>query len=168
MPTTDQKVNPERYQIIPRVLVFVMQHNSVLLLKILPRNGKTNSWTGRYNGAGGHVEWGEDVISASRRELLEETGLTADISLCGSVIVDSGQNPGIGLFIMLATNPAGELRASDEGEPKWIPLGNIQEYPLVEDVAVFLERIGRMKPGDPPFAGRSYYDANGSLVVSIE
>lgn len=167
MPTIDQRVNPTRYQIIPRVLVFAVREDEVLLMKLLPRDGKASTWTGRYNGPGGHIERGEDVITAARRELLEETGLSADITLCGSIIVDTGQNPGIGLFILRAEHPSGELIDTVEGLPEWVPFARISEYPLVEDVAIFLERIRKMKADDPPFVGRSFYDENDRLVVVI-
>lgn len=168
MASNDQKVNPARYQIIPRVLIFAMRDDDVLLMKLLPRSGKITGWTGRYNGPGGHIERGEDVMEAARRELLEETGLKGNISLCGMVIVDSGQNPGIGLFILRADRPTGELINSPEGIPEWIPLEKINEFPLVEDVAIFVERIRKMTPASAPFIGRSYYDANDRLVVVFE
>ena len=167
MPSSDQKINPTRYKIIPRVLIFAMQSEAVLLIKLLPKNGKVTNWTGRYNGPGGHVEQGEDILSAARRELLEETGLIADLFLCGSIIVDTGQSIGIGLFIFRADHPSGNLITSPEGIPEWIPFEKIPEFPLVEDVSIFLERIRKMKEGDPPFAGRSFYNENGHLVVEM-
>lgn len=48
MPASDQNINPERYQIVPRVLVFAWRGELLLLLKI---KGK-GRWDGRYNGLG--------------------------------------------------------------------------------------------------------------------
>jgi 8-oxo-dGTP diphosphatase len=163
MPVSDQKINPVRYQLIPRVLIFVMRPEAVLLLKLLPRDGKVTRWTGRYNGPGGHVERGEDLLSAARRELLEETGLTADLSHCGTLFVDTGQDVGIGLFIFRGANPSGELHASREGLPEWLPLDRLTEYPLVEDVSILLEHIRQMPLGAAPFSARSFYDENEQL-----
>jgi 8-oxo-dGTP diphosphatase len=165
MPLAEQKINPARYQIIPRVLIFAIRTDAVLLIKLLSRNGKVTNWTGRYNGPGGHVERGEDLLSAARRELLEETGLTADLSLCGTIIVDTTPSVGIGLFVFRADNACGYLIASPEGIPEWVPFDRIGEYPLVDDVAILLERIRQMGPGDPPFAGRSFYDEIDRLTV---
>ena len=165
MPASDQNINPARYQLIPRVLIFPMRSKTVCLIKLLPKNGKITGWTGKYNGPGGHVERGEDITSAARRELLEETGLSAQISLVGTLMVDAAGPAGIGLFIFRADFPSGELRASPEGLPEWLPLDHLGDYPLVEDVSLILARIREMKPGDPPFSGRSFYDENNNLNV---
>lgn len=168
MPSTDQKVNSNRYKIIPRVLVFVMRNDEVLLIKLLPRNGKATSWTGRYNGPGGHVERGEDALHAARRELFEETGLTADLSLCGFIIVDTAVDTGIGLFVFRGQHPKGELASSAEGIPEWVPFEKMAEYPVVEDVSIFLQKMALMKWGEAPFIGRSFYDDNDHLQVIIQ
>ena len=120
MPVSDQGISLDRYMLIPRVLVFATRGDSVLLLKLLPKNGKVTGWTGKYNGVGGHVEQGEDALAAARRELFEETGIKADLRMCGTLIVDTGQNPGIGLFIFAGEAEEGEPVASSEGIPKFI------------------------------------------------
>lgn len=162
MPSSDQGVSRDRYLLIPRVLTFITRADSVLLLKGAP--GK-RLWAGKYNGVGGHLERGEDVLSAARRELLEETGLVADLRLSGIVIVDAGQEIGIGMYILSGPPLAGELRASSEGTPEWVEFSRLGEYPLVEDVALFLYRIRLALPGSPPFSARSYYDEHDRLRV---
>src|SRR5512139_3317745 len=98
MPVSDQGVDPTRYTLIPRTLIFLTRGDRVLLLK-----GAANKrrWAGLYNGIGGHLERGEDVLGSARRELAEETGLDCPgLWLCGTVIVDTGESPGISVFVL--------------------------------------------------------------------
>ena len=162
MPIADQGVTRDRYMLIPRVLIFLTRGTSVMLLKGAPTK---RLWANRYNGIGGHVEAGEDILSAARRELFEESGLSAELHLCGTVLVDTGQNPGIGIFVFTGECPQGQLAPSPEGPLEWVDLDQVPALPVVEDLPVLLERIRKMRLGDPPFWARSSYDESGRLQL---
>lgn len=163
MPAADQGVSQDRYQLIPRTLIFLTRGESVLLLKGAPDK---RIWAGRYNGVGGHLEKGEDVYTAARRELQEETGLVPDqIRLVGTVTVDAGGDTGISLFVIRGECKAGEPRPSAEGDLEWVAFDKIQEKPLVEDLPTLLPRVLAWKKEDPPFAASYTYDDSDNLVI---
>lgn len=164
MPLSDQGIATARYQLIPRTLIFLRRGDLYLLLK----GAETKKlWAGKYNGPGGHVERGEDILSAACRELKEETGLQAPIRLCGTLIVDAGET-GICLYIFSGERFSGKLTSSIEGTAEWIPYEAIGGLPVAEDLPAILSKIRSLHPGAPPFSGRSFYDEHQRLNVYFE
>ncbi len=166
MPTSGQGVNRERYRVIPRTLIFITRGEQVLLL----RGAATKRlWANRYNGLGGHIERGESVLAAARRELAEEAGVSVSgLRLVGSVVVDASDDTGICLFVLRGEYQGGEAVVSAEGQPEWIALSRLEEFPLVEDLQLILPRALAVGPGAAPFSARSFYNADAKLVVFFE
>ncbi|MEL7627249.1 MAG: NUDIX domain-containing protein [Anaerolineaceae bacterium] len=159
-----QGVSRDKFSLIPRVLLFpVDEKGRVLLLK----GARTKKiWANLWNGPGGHLEAGEGVLEAARREMMEETGLTAGKLIhCAQIVVDTGSNPGIIFFVIKAKQLGGELRNSAEGELAWFTQNQALKLDLVEDLYTLLPLVMRHRTNEKPFWGYYSYDRNDQLVM---
>ena len=143
--------------------------DQILLLRGAPHK---RLWANQYNGIGGHIEAGEDLLAAARRELNEETSLQPEeLWLCGTVLIDTGQNPGIAIFVFRGECTKGEnlsqLSPSSEGELAWVPLARVFELPLVEDLPILLPQILETRRTAAPFSARYQYDTDGKLQIQF-
>ncbi|MCX8024142.1 MAG: NUDIX domain-containing protein, partial [Thermanaerothrix sp.] len=162
----EQGVFKDRYTIIPRTLIFITREDKVLLLKGAPHK---RLWAGLYNGIGGHIERGEGILAAARREVREETGLeVANLRLCGVIMIDTGETIGIGLYVFRGEYVTGDVQPSPEGVPEWIAREDLDKLPLVSDLFVLLPRVLDHGENEFPFVAHYYYDTQDHLQVEFE
>lgn len=123
---------------IKTVGVVVIQSNKVLLVR---HSEQSSHVTGSYGFPAGRVEAGETDVEAALRELEEETGLHAKIEALREIptIYEAmlERKDGAKLFVMKAFRVddfSGELRSSQETFPEWIPLSQLDAFPLLTNV----------------------------------
>lgn len=166
MPVSDQKISNHKYQVIPRVLIFVVDDPRVLLLR-----GDKNKkiWAGKYNGVGGHVEDGEDILSAAKRELQEETALqNLAITLCGTIMIQAAHDFGILVFVFYAKYAGGEIKPSSEGDLEWVAFGDVDKLPVVEDLPAILAQLQIWRQNGKLFYGKSHYSDDGKIIINFQ
>ncbi|MEK6588969.1 MAG: NUDIX domain-containing protein [Chloroflexota bacterium] len=157
-----QRVNLDRYSLVPRTLSFLIQDDQILLLKL-----NRGAWSGLYNGIGGHIEQGEDPLSAARREVEEEAGLSAvEQRLAGVVAVDTGSKPGIGLFVFVGEIDPLTVRSGREGTFEWVPVSRVADFTLVEDLPFLIPRALESYRRSEVFFAAYRYSPDGELRIS--
>jgi 8-oxo-dGTP diphosphatase len=113
---------------------------------LVHRNKRSNdAHYGKYNGLGGKLEPGEDIVSCLRREVREESGLECEqLQLRGTI-----SWPGFGKqgedwfgFIFLVERFQGEpWRDNADGVLEWVEIERIMELPLWEGDRHFLPLV---------------------------
>jgi 8-oxo-dGTP diphosphatase len=100
---------------------------------------------GKYNGLGGKLERGEDVVAGMRREVREEAGLECEsLTLRGTI-----SWPGFGKqgedwfgFIFRIDRWSGvPKKENPEGTLEWVDLDRVMQLPLWEGDRYFLPRV---------------------------
>lgn len=103
----------------------------------------SDRFAGRWNGIGGHVEAGEGLRAAARRELFEESGLEVEaLRLRGVVHETSLRGHAHVVFFFVGDVPSAPRLAPAPGvELAWHELARVRELPLVDDLHELLEAL---------------------------
>lgn len=149
------------YAPIVGTLAYVRRGDRVLLVHRTFRSDDAH--LGKYNGLGGKLEAGEDVVAGLRRELREEAGIEAvSLRLRGTI-----NWPGFGPhgedwlgFVFVVDAFAGEPPAANtEGTLHWVALADLPGLPMWEGdytwlPLVFDESVGQFHGVMPYRDGR--------------
>ncbi len=131
---------------------------------MLLRNRKENDVNkGKWIGPGGKFEAGEDAETCMKRELLEETGLTADrLKYEGLIYFRYPHKEEEKIWIYTCDAFHGELQPCSEGTLAWIREEDILSLNLWEGDRIFLKHILQKQTG--PFCYELIYNAEDELV----
>jgi ADP-ribose pyrophosphatase YjhB (NUDIX family) len=137
--------------------VVLLDGDRVLLI----RRGKAPA-EGLWSVPGGKLELGESLEAACRRELREETGLSATIGPLVEVldrVVRDGDGVITHHYVILdfvGTAPSGELRAaSDAAEARWVPFAALERLTTTDGLGPVLERARVARDGGRPMPYRA-------------
>lgn len=146
-----------RFTVEPRTLVFLLRDEAVLLIERSPR---ARLFPGYFNGIGGHVERGEDVLTSAQREVREETGLEVGaLELRGVLAVGHSQypdashpddEPGALVFIFVGAAAGRAVTPSAEGRLHWVALERLASVRLMPDLPELLPQLLSRSAADGP------------------
>lgn len=130
------------YTPVLATLGFVLSSDgeSVLMVHRIAR--EQDRQYGFFNGLGGKLEPGEDVIEGIKREIFEESGLTVDsIRLRGTVSWPGYGDDCFG-FIFLIDSYSGEpFSENEEGPLSWQPISKLGDLHMLEGDKDFIPLV---------------------------
>ena len=124
----------------------------------------------KYNGLGGKMLPGEDIVTCMRREIYEEAGITCEKIVLRGTINWTGFGPKgenwLGFIFRIERFSGTPLTENEEGTLSWEPIDRLAEYPMWEGDRFFLPLVFDEDPR--VFHGYMPYENNRPLKWSYE
>lgn len=133
------------YTPILATLGYVMSSDGQKTLLIHRNSRNDDLHLGKYNGLGGKLDPGEDVVAGLKRELREEAGIECEeIKLRGTISWPGFGKNGedwFGFIFRIDRFRGTPLAENPEGVLAWIPIDQILNLPLWEGDHYFLPLV---------------------------
>ncbi len=100
----------------------------------------------KWIGVGGHFEAFESPEECMRREILEETGLTATSWRARGLVTFVADDTYEYMHLFTVDGFTGEVGECDEGELLWVDKTRVGELPTWEGDHIFLELLAKEEP----------------------
>ena len=133
------------YTPVLATLGYILSPDGRLVLLVHRNRRPGDAHLGKYNGLGGKLEPGEDVVACLRREVREESGLECDELVLRGTISWPGFGKGgedwFGFIFRVDAWRGTPLADNPEGTLEWVALERVPELPLWEGDGHFLPLV---------------------------
>lgn len=138
-------------------LLFLVKYNDSKITEICLAMKKRGFGAGRYNGVGGKLDEGEQIIDAARRETLEEIGVrVGELDKKAELTFFTPHHPSWNqiVHVYFVSDWEGDPKESEEMRPEWFKIEDIPYQNMWPDDKFWLPEVlnGKFVTGTFTFA----------------